>query len=160
MVDLQYVHLSSCRITEFNNLLSLMQLQNSHISQVYKTIYALFTDINVAQNIEFQEFSMHFNMFTRYQANSEGYSMALDNMQVYHYTLVDKLMDSQVLAAAEQLELAVGHLELAARETKIRTNPQILLLNQGIYILEETELKIIEALEAVLANSRPPDLQN
>ncbi|SDF08341.1 hypothetical protein [Sporolituus thermophilus] len=159
MVELQHIHLTSYRTSELHNILALMQLQNTYINRVYRIIYNLCTDFNVASNIEFQEFTMHFNLFVRYQAGGEGYSQALDAMQVYCHALLEKLLDTQVMAA-EQLELAVGHLELAAREVKVRTNPQMLLLNQAICLLEETELKIIEALEGILQNAKSPELQN
>ena len=160
MVELQHIHLTPYRTSELHNILALMQLQSTYINRVYRIIYNLCTDFNVASNIEFQGFTMHFNLFVRYQAGGEGYSQALDSMQVYCHALLEKLLDTQVMAAAEQLELAVGHLELAAREVKVRANPQILLLNQAICLLEETELKIIETLESILQNAKAPDLQN
>jgi len=74
--------------------------------------------------------------------------------------MLERLLDSEVLAAAEQLELAISHLELAAKEPKIRINPHIMLLTQSICLLEETQLKIIESLETFILDNRPVQLQN
>lgn len=160
MVELQDFHLASYRGIEFNTILTLMQVQRSYINQVYKLIYTLFADLNMANNTEFQEFTTHFNVFVQNHASSEGFSKAMEAVQVYHYALLEKLLDDEVLAAAEELELAIGHLELAVREQKARVNLQILLLNQGIVLLEEAQLKIIESVEALLKNSRETQLQN
>lgn len=146
---------------DMNNLLTLMRLQNSYISELNKLIYAVISDMTLANNHEFSKFVNHFFEFSHYHYNSEGYSQAAQLVQTYHYILLERLFDSQVLAAAEQMELAIGHLEMAARDTQIRLNPQILLLNQGILLMEETQLKIIETLEALLKSSHPaPQFQN
>lgn len=146
---------------EMNNLLTLMRLQNSYIHELNKLIYAVISDITLANNHEFCKFVNHFFEFSHYHYNSEGYSQAAQLVQTYHYILLERLFDSQVLAAAEQMELAIGHLEMAVRETQIRLHPQILLLNQGILLMEETQLKIIETLEAILERSHPaPQFQN
>ena len=140
---------------DISNLLALMRLQNNYILQVNKLIYAAVTDLTLASSHEFSEFVAHFCEFVHYHFNSEGYSQAAQLVQAYHYTLLERLLDNQVLVAAEQIELAIGHLEMAAREVQIRVHPQMILLNQGILLMEETQLKIIECLEAMLVNSRP-----
>ncbi len=159
-MELQDFHLAPCQGAEFGDVLSLIQLQNSYINKIYKLIYLLNNDLAVATSSEFQEFSVHFNTFAQHQASSEGFGQAIDAVKVYHYVLLEKLLDSQVLAAAEQLEMAAGHLELIARNPKLRINPQVLLLNQSISLLEENQLKIMENLEALLIGSRQKHLQN
>jgi hypothetical protein len=159
-VELQDFHLVSHRDAEFNDVLLLIQLQNTYINQIYKLIYLLSNDLAVAGNSEFREFIVHFNTFAQHQAGSEGYSRAMEAIQVYHYVLLEKLLDSQVLAAAEQLELAAGYLDIFSHEPKLRVNPQIILLSQSIILLEENQLKIMENLEALLTGSRQKHMQN
>lgn len=159
-MDLQNFHLVSYRGAEFSDVVSLIQLQNSYINQIYKLIYLLNSDLTVAGNGEYREFTAHFNTFAQHQASSEGFSKAMEAVQVYHYVLLEKLLDSQVLAAAEQLELAAGRLELFSRDPKLRSNQQVLLLNQSINLLEETQLRIMENLEALLLGSRQKHLHN
>jgi len=144
---------------DISNVLSLMQVQNDYINQVYKIIYVLYTDLNVANSADFQKFSVHFNAFMMSHASSEGFSKATEIVQ-HNYVLLEKLLDSEILATAEQLELAIGYLESAVQDTKTRTNLQMLLLNQGMVLLEETQLKIIESLEGLLENFRKTQLQN
>ncbi|WP_425060725.1 hypothetical protein [Sporomusa carbonis] len=149
------------QMEEQNNLLALMKLQNSYIHQFKKLIFSAAADVTLANNQDFCEFIAHFLEFTHYHYNSEGYSQAAQLVQAYHYILMEKLLDSHVLAAAEQMELAIGHLEMAVLDKQVRLNPQIIMLNQCILLMEEIQLKIIESLEAILANSRPaPQLQN
>lgn len=159
-MELQDFHLVSYRGAEFNDVLSLIQLQNTYINKIYKLIYLVDDDLAVSGNNEFREFIVHFNMFAQHQASSEGFSKAMEAVQVYHYVLLEKLLDGQVLVAAEQLEMAAGYLELIARDQKLRGNPQILLLNQSINLLEENQLKIMEDLEDLLLGSRQKHLQN
>lgn len=149
------------RTEAVNNLLALMRLQNSYIHELNKLIYAAATDLTLANNHEFTKFVDNFFEFAHYHYNSEGYSQAAQLVQIYHYILLERLLDSQVLVAAEQMELAIGHLEMAVREMQTRFHPQIILLNQGILLMEETQLKIIEGLEELLERSQPvPKLQN
>ncbi|WP_371371381.1 hypothetical protein [Sporomusa aerivorans] len=146
---------------EMNSLLDLMRVQNRYIHELSKLIYSAASDMSLANNREFTEFVTHFAEFTRYHYNSEGYSQATQLIQAYNYILLEQLLDSQVLAAAEQMELSIGHLEMTVRETQFRLHPQMILLNHGILLMEETQLKIIEKLETLLANSHPaPQLQN
>jgi hypothetical protein len=146
---------------EMNTLLDLMRVQNRYIHELNKLIYSAATDMTLANNREFTEFVNHFSEFARYHYNSEGYSQAAQLVQAYNYILLEKLLDSQVLAAAEQMELSIGHLEMTVREIQIRLHPQMILLNQGILLMEETQLKIIEKLEALLESTHPaPQLQN
>jgi len=159
-VDLQNFHLVSYRGAEFGDVLSLIQLQNSYISQIYKLVYILNSDLAVSGNSEFREFMVHFNIFAQHQAGSEGFSKAMEVLQVFHYVLLEKLLDSLVLAAAEQLELSAIHLEGISRDKRLRGNPQVLLLNQSINLLEETQLKIMESLEALVVGCREKHLQN
>lgn len=161
-MELQDFHLTPVRGMDCAAVLALMQVQNTYIQQVYRVIYALSTDINIATNGEFQEFAVHFMNFAQHHFSSDGFCRALDTIQMYHYVYFEKLLDTQVLAAAEQLELAVTHLEMVARETKSRGNPQlIVLLNHGITVLEETQLKIIESLEKIVRTATEKNqLQN
>lgn len=149
------------RTEAVNNLLALMRLQNSYIHELNKLIYAAIADMTLANNHEFAKFVTNFSEFTRYHYNSEGYSQAAQLVQTYHYILLERLLDSQVLVAAEQMELAISHLEMVIREKPARFHPQIILLNQGILLMEETQLKIIESLEELLEDTHPaPNLQN
>ncbi len=144
---------------DLSSVIHLMQIQNEYINQVYKIIYVLYTDLNVANNSEFQKFTVHFNAFMLSHAKSEGFSKALEFIQ-HNYVLLEKLIDNDILSTAEQLEMSVVYFETAMKETAIRTNLQILLLNQGIMLLEETQLKIIEMVESLLENFRKTQLQN
>lgn len=146
--------------TEFNDVLNLMRLQNVCISQVSKFIYLLYADLSFSDNTAFREFTEHFHVFMQNHASSEGFSKALEMVQSYNYFLLDKLLSSEVLAAAEQLELAISHLELVERVQQVGLNPQLLLLNHSINFLEETQLKIIESLEKLLENYHQKQLQN
>jgi hypothetical protein len=137
-----------------------MQLQNTYINKIYRVIYLINTDLSIAINSEFQEFIGQFNLFVQHHASSEGFGRAIDAVQIYYNMLLERMLDTQILSAAEALELAITHLEMAMREPKIRSNMQVVLLNEGISLLEETELKIIETLEDLLENSRQISLQN
>ncbi|MGI6091424.1 MAG: hypothetical protein GX348_08355 [Veillonellaceae bacterium] len=145
---------------DFSNMLTLMRAQNTYISQAVKYIFSLYSDLNLAGNTSFQEFALHFHTFIINHASSEGFSKAIETQQVCNYVLLDKLLTTQVLTAAENLETAISHLELVGRLNNTRTNPKLLLLNHSISLLEETELKIIEILESILENSCKIQLQN
>jgi len=160
MVELQNFHLVSFQGIEFNKVLILMQLQDTYISQLYKRIDTLSTDFNIFNNLEFKEFMTHFNLFMQSHARSEGFSNALETIQVYNYSLLDKLLNSDVLTATEELEIAIVYLEMLLTQTYMGTSPQIVLLNQSISILEETQLKIIELLESLLLLFRQNYLEN
>ncbi|MBP2627094.1 MAG: hypothetical protein H6Q68_1805 [Firmicutes bacterium] len=160
MVELQNFHLATFRGIEFNKVLILMELQNNYISQLYKRVDSLGFDFNVSSNLEFKEFMTHFNLFIQNHARSEGFSNAMETIQVYNYTLLDKLLNSNVLVAAEELEIAIVYLEMLVTQSQTRTNPQVVLLNQNISILEETQLKIIEFLEGLLLLFRQTHLEN
>lgn len=144
-----------------NNLLALMRRQNSYIHELNKLIFITAGDMTIANNLEFAKFVTSFFEFTHYHYNSEGYSQAAQLVQTYHYLLLERLLDSHILAAAEQMELAINHLEMAGRDIQARYHPQIILVNQGILLIEETQLKIIESLEALSESSHfAPKLQN
>lgn len=160
MVELQNFYLVSFKGTEFNGVLILMQLQNNHINQLHKHIDAVATDFSVSNTMEFKEFMMHFNLFMRNHARSEGFSNAMETIQVYNHSLLDKLLNSDVLAAAEELEAAIVYLEMLVSQSQTRTNPKIVVLNQSISILEETQLRIIEFLESLLLTFRRNHLEN
>ena len=145
---------------DFFSILTLMQVQNTYINQVARLIYQICSDFHIATSTDFQDFTAHFTTFMQNQAGSEGNGRVLNSIQIYHYAMLERLLDSEVLAAAEQLELAISHLELAAKEPKIRINPHIMLLTQSICLLEETQLKIIESLETFILDNRPVQLQN
>ena len=160
MVELQNFYLVSVKGTEFNGVLILMQLQNNYINQLHKYIDSVAADFNVSNTTEFKEFMVHFNLFIRNHARSEGFSNAMETIQVYNHSLLDKLLSSDVLAAAEELEAAIVYLEMLASQSQTRTNSKIVVLNQSISVLEETQLKIIEFLESLLRNFRQNHLEN
>lgn len=160
MVDLENFHLMSFRGIEFNRVLMLMQLQNQYISQLYQRIDALAANFHVSNKVEFKEFMTHFKLFTQWHARSEGFSTAMETIQVYNQSLLDKLLNSNVLAAAEELEMAIAYLEILVSQSSTRTDPQIILLNQNMNILEETQLKVIEFLEGLLLIFHQTYLEN
>lgn len=160
MVELQNFYLVSFKGTEFNGVLILMQLQNNYINQLHQYIDPLLADFNVSNTMEFKEFIKHLTLFMRNHARSEGFSNAMETIQVYNHSLLDKLLNSDVLAAAEELEAAIVYLEMLVNQAQTRTNPKIVVLNQTISILEETQLKIIEFLEALLVTFRQNYLEN
>ena len=160
MVELQNFYLVSVKGTEFNGVLILMQLQNNYINQLHKYIDSVAADFNVSNTTEFKEFMVHFNLFIRNHARSEGFSNAMETIQVYNHSLLDKLLSSDVLAAAEELEAAIVYLEMLASQSQTRTNSKVVVLNQSISVLEETQLKIIEFLESLLRNFRQNHLEN
>jgi len=138
----------------------LIELQNKYISELYKRLDSLHADFNLFNNLEFKEFMTHFNLFMQNHARSEGFSSAMETIQVYNYSLLDKLLNSTVLTAAEELETAIVYLEMLVTQSQTRTNPKVVLLNQSIAILEETQLKIIEFLEGLLLLFRQTHLEN
>ena len=160
MVELQNFHLVSFRGIEFNRVLILMELQNTYISQLYKRIDSISIDFNGLNQREFKEFMTHFNLFMQHHARSEGFCSAMETIQVYNYSLLDKLLTGDVLSAAEELETAIIYLEMLVSQAQTRTNSEIVLLNQSISILEETQLKIIEFLESLLLLFRQTSLEN
>jgi len=144
----------------FSDILTFMRLQSAYINQISKLIYSLYTDLNIAGNTSFQEFTSHFHLFMLNHASSEGFSKAIVMLQTYNYVFVDKLLSTEVLSAAEHLELAINHLEMVDGVSQARTTPHLLLLNHSISLLEETQLKIIETLENMLESSCKIQLQN
>ena len=159
-MGLDLCHLTSYGGGGLSGLLSLMQIQNTYIQKLHRAIYLVGTDISIASHADFQEFVAQFQLFAQYHAGSEGFGRAIDAVQVYYHMLLEKLLDTQILSAAEALEIAISHLEAAMREPKIRANLQVALLHDAISLLEETELKIIETLESILEGSRCFLLQN
>lgn len=144
---------------EISNILKLLQVQKNSINQIHRLIYVINTEGHSCSTI-FQKFSMHFNHFMQSHASSEGFAKAIHTVQVYHFMLLEKLLDDEVVAAAEELELAVGHLEILLRDLKVRNNPHFFLLNQTITTLEEVQLNIIESLEQLLKQYQNTQLQN
>ena len=160
MVELQNFHLVSFRGIEFNKVLILMQLQSHYISQLYKCIHSLNANLNVSSHSGFKEFMTHFNLFMQNHARSEGFSNAMETIQVYNYSLLDKLLNNDVLTAAEELEVAIEYLEMLVIQSQTRTSPEIVLINHSISTLEETQFKIIEFLEGLLLLFRQSSLEN
>ena len=145
---------------ELHELIALMQNQDGCVSQIYKVINLLYTDLHFAQNLEFHNFTEHFNIFWQKHASSEGFCRAIDAMKIYHDELLEQLLDYQVLVAAEELELAIVHLDMVSHAAQVRNHADMMLLNQGITLLEENLLKIIEKLEVLLEDSRQTQLQH
>ncbi|MCE5284929.1 MAG: hypothetical protein LLG02_03630 [Pelosinus sp.] len=144
---------------EIANILKLLQVQKNGINQIVRLIYVINTEGHSCSTI-FQKFSMHFTHFMQNHAGSEGFAKAIHTVQIYHYVLVEKLLDEEVVTAAEELELAVGHLEMLLRDAQVRNNPHFFLLNQSIVSLEEVQLNIIETLEKLLQQGQGTQLQN
>ncbi|CUH93992.1 hypothetical protein P22_0054 [Propionispora sp. 2/2-37] len=153
-MELENFLLTSCQGKQLHDVLQLMQVETNYMNQIYQLIYILFVDPHVANNAEFHEFVLHYHASTQHHITGAGFGEAMDVVQVYHYVLLEKLMDNKVLAAAEELEEAILHLELAMEDVKIKANPQIILLNQSIELLEEVQLKIIQYLQQLLEKSR------
>jgi hypothetical protein len=142
------------------DILALMQIQTNYINQLYTLVITACADSQAVANKEFQDFTIHFLKFIQYQSSSMGFSQALDTIRVYHFALLELLLDNQIVAAAEQLELAITSLELAKKEPRAVANPQMIVLHYGLGLLEETHLKIITLLEELVAFSRRGQLQN
>jgi hypothetical protein len=150
MVELENFHLVSFRGIEISGLITLMQLQNNYIHQICTNIYSLCVEFNMTDSFGFKEFIKHFNAFMQSHARSEGFSKAMETIEVYNYILVEKLLDSDVMIAAEELEIAIVYLEMLIYQSQIKTNKELLLINRNIDIIEETQLKIIEFLKNLL----------
>lgn len=144
---------------EVANILKLLQVQKNCINQMARLIYVINTEGHSCSTV-FQKFSMHFSNFMQKHAASEGFAEAIHTVQVYHYVLLEKLLDEEVVPAAEELELAVGHLEMLLKDVMTRKNPHFFLLNQSIVSLEEVQLAIIETLEKLLQQFEGIQLQN
>lgn len=142
------------------DILSLLQVQNAYINQLHKMIIVSSMDSLVYDHDEFQEFVNHFFIFMQHHFSSIGFSKAIGLIQVYCATFFEALLDDQVVAAAEQLEIAIGHLEILSSQSEMRINPKMVLLNYGLGLLEETQLKIIEVLEDLIQDSRKNQLPN
>lgn len=160
MEDTQHILLNSSNGTGMQDVLTLMQMQTTYINQLYKMMLTACSDGPVAANKEFQDFTLHFGKFVQHQSSSIGFSQALDAIRIYHYALLELLLDNQIVVAAEQLELAITSLELAKKEPRTITNPQMLVLHYGMGLLEEAQLKIITLLEELVSVSRGGQLQN
>ncbi|MDD4601021.1 hypothetical protein SDC9_06004 [bioreactor metagenome] len=145
---------------DFNDVLTLMRAQDANINQAVQYIFPLYNDLSLAGNRSFQGFTLNFYTFILNHGNSEGFTKAIEAQQIYNYILLEKLLSTQVLLAAEHLETAISHLELVERMYQTRITPNFLLLNHTITLLEETELKIIETLESILKSSYKIPLQN
>ena len=160
MVELENFHLVSFRGIEMNDLINLMKLQNSYIHQIYKGIYSLFIEFSMADSIGFKEFVEHFNAFMQSHARSEGFSKVMETIEVYNYVLVEKMLDSDVMIAAEELEMAIVYLEMLTYQSQLKTNSQFILLNRNMDMIEETQLKIIEFLQNLLLIFHKTHLEN
>lgn len=160
MEDTQLISLTTSSETGMQDILALMQTQNNYINQLSSMIISACADAQVASNKEFISFIQHFIKFVQYQSGSMGFSQALDTIRIYHFALLELLLDNQIVAAAEQLELAISNLELAKCSPRILANPQMIVLHYGMDLLEEAQLKIITLLEELVAVSRRGQLQN
>ncbi len=160
MEDTQLISLTTSSETGMQDILALMQTQNNYINQLSSMIISACADAQVASNKEFISFIHHFIKFVQYQSGSMGFSQALDTIRIYHFALLELLLDNQIVAAAEQLELAISNLELAKCSPRILANPQMIVLHYGMDLLEEAQLKIITLLEELVAVSRRGQLQN
>jgi hypothetical protein len=140
---------------ELKNLHELIKIQNIYIQQILPVIYYLAADSALIANNNFQKFITCFWEFTHHHYNAEGCSQTAQLAQVYQSFLWEKILDIQILSAAEQMELAIEYLEEATRTVEIQLQPQMMLLNQSMILLEETQLRIIERLEAIMAESQP-----
>lgn len=159
-MDLQNFHLAAYRDNIFSNLQTLAKTQSNYINGVYKIIFSLYGDINLIRNVEFLEFNMHFNIFVQSHASGEGYIKAIDYAQLYSNVLLEKLLEDQVVSAAEQLEIAIKHFEQSIYDVQFGSNRNVMLLNNALALIEETELRIIEMLENWLENNRQGNLEN
>lgn len=160
MEDTQTIPVTSSGESGMQDILLLMQTQTTYINQLYRMMLTACSDVQVADNKDFQEFSTHFVRFIQHQSSSMGFSQALDAMRIYHFAMLELLLDNQIVAAAEQLELAITNLEMAKNEPRVLANPQMIILHYGMGLLEETHLKIIALLEELVAISQRSQLQN
>lgn len=147
-------------LNELGSILSLLQIQNTCIKQIDKSIYTLYSDLQLINQRAFEEFISHFTVFRQNHFISFGFTKALDALQVCQYTLLEQLLNNQVMAAAEELETALTNLEIVWHQPEIRVNVQALLLGQAINNLEENLLKIIEELEILLQKCGKAQFEN
>ncbi len=144
----------------FNQIVKLLQLQSSYVEQISKLMIALCCEFNKGTSTNFLHFVSHFSSFSHFQAGSEGYSRALELIQIYHSMFIERLLDQFIVTGAEQLELAIAYLEIVLAEPIGIFNTDLAALNQRMVLLEETELKIIEVLEILLAQYKENELLN
>ena len=147
-------------LQSFNQIVKLLQLQSSYVEQISKLIIALCCEFNRGASTHFLHFVSHFSSFIHFQAGSEGYSRALELIEIYHSMFIERLLDHFVVTGAEQLELAIAHLEIVLTEPVGIFSTDLAVLNQRMLVLEETELKIIEVLEILLAQYKERELLN
>jgi len=140
---------------ELKNLHELIKIQNLYIQQILPVIYHLAIDSALITNNNFKKFIACFWEFTHYHYNAEGCSQTALLSQTYQSFLWEKILDIQILSAAEQMELAIEYLEETARAVETQLQPQVMLLNQSMILLEETQFRIIEKLEAIIAQNEP-----
>jgi hypothetical protein len=146
---------------ELKGLHELIKLQNIYIQQTLPFIYHLAADSALITNHNFQKFAACFLEFMRCHYNAEGCSLTAQLTLSYQYFLLEKILDIQILSAAEKLELAIEYLEEAAKSIQTQLQPQIIVLNQNMLLLEETQLRIIEKAEGIMnSNNLPVRFQN
>jgi hypothetical protein len=146
---------------ELKSLHELIKLQNIYIQQILPFIYHLAADSALITNHHFQKFAANFLEFMRYHYNAEGCCQTGLLALSYQQLLLEKILDIQILTAAEKMELAIEYLEEAAKSIPLQLQPQIIVLNQNMLLLEETQLRIIEKVEGILnANKLTVSFQN
>lgn len=145
---------------DFASIMSLMAIQNIRIFAAYSKIYALANDPSIGYNNQFREFSLNFIQYVRYHSGSEGFGRAIDAAQTNHPALFEKMLDGEVVAAAERLEFAISNLELFVRELRFLRNPDVMALYQEITAIEENQLKIIEILHEIVSHRSQTNLLN
>ncbi|MDU4959764.1 MAG: hypothetical protein E6X17_03740 [Sporomusaceae bacterium] len=160
MEDTQLVSLNASNPAGMQTVLSLMQVQHNYISQLYGILINACSDGEIARNREFAAFAQHFLQFVQHHSSSLGFTQALDTIRVYHFVLLELLLDTQIVAAAEQLELAISSLESVQSTPAIAAAPQLTVLHYGMDLLEEVQLNIITLVEEMVAVSRRGQLQN
>jgi hypothetical protein len=147
-------------VHQFSQIVKLIQLQSNYVEQINNSMLLLWCQLNKGTSTHFLHFVNHFSSFIHFQAGSEGYSRALELIQIYHSMFIERLLDGFVVTGAEQLELAIAHLDGVLAEPAGMLNADLAVLNQRLIVLEETELKIIEVLEQLLAQCKTDEFLN
>lgn len=136
------------------DVLTLMRIQTDWIIQLHSMLVVACTDMQVINDKKFQEFTLHFVKFIQFQAGSMGFSQVVSNIQVCNFALLELLLDTQIVAAAEHLELAITSLEIAKSEPHNINNQHMNMLYYGLGLLEEVQFQIIALVESAAALSK------
>lgn len=139
---------------QFSQIVKMLELQRDYVERLNKIILTLCCELNQTVSSHFFQFASYFLAYTQLQAGSEGYGRAIEITQVYHSTLKETLLDRFMVTGAEQLELAIEHLESELGEPSGAGRNELAMLDRHLLVLEELQLKIMELLETAVLNEQ------